>query len=828
MPAFYVLFALGVLSLSIAPQLLPIHYSFFALLLLALISLWLGVRGLAVPFSGRVKIGLLSILGLLLGLAWGNYSGQLLRAEQLNPALEGRDLLVRGRIQGLPVAAGERMRFTLALDEFAAVNANTFGAKGLKEMRLPSSIQLSWYAFSPYQKVQYKKSNEKTATLPELVPGQVWQLQVRLKRPRGLVNPAGFDYQAWLLRKGIGATGYVRTNTNNQCVNCSAPEAWLGLSVQVDQWRYALQQWLLHTSQSSEKGILVALLIGESTQVDKQQWLRMQQTGTSHLIAISGLHVGFLAMFGYALGLLLGRIVQSCWHRLPAQYVAYGSAIFFALGYSALAGFNIPTLRTFLMLALFYWLAIWRRQGRIVDIYCFALAWVVLLDPLAGFDMGFWLSFGAVGLLLLYFTGRFSVQPKPRGFSRLSLTTMFVGFSRSQWVMFVGLLVPLSVFINSVSLTAPLANFIAIPLVTFLVVPSLLLAATVHAFWPWLSLHLLWVAEQGMILLKYWLDWLLALAPGQLNPIVHFSPELAALMALSAFLVLLPRGLLSVWFGWLGLALGSLLTVLGPAHLPPLKITVLDVGQGTAVVVQAPDGTLVYDAGPRYSPNFEAGSAIVMPYLFSEGMASIDKLVLSHMDRDHVGGAESLLTRLKVGELLIGEQPRTADVSIYTRAQSCHGYPAWRWGEVDFQFLHWAINPRSNANNHSCVLLIRYKDQSILLPGDAEQEVEAQLQRNPELPKPLTVLLAGHHGSRTSSSAAFVAATLPEHVIYSTGFGNQHGHPHPLVQQRFAAIGAQAWNTATAGALQLVWTEEGTLTLVAYRQRHKRYWFSLD
>lgn len=835
MPIYLILFAGGVISASFLPQLPSLAWGglFIPLMIFAY---W--ARGASTYALRLCAPALVQVSAFLVGCGWGVYCGQGLLGLQLPQHQANHEFLVTGFVDGLPQADQLRTRFVLKVDQVTNLSG-TVDTSWVPD-NAPLKLQLGWYFAARH-------------SMPSTIKtGDYWQLRVRLKAPRGFVNPAGFDYQAWLLRRHIGATGYVVDDRRNQLL--PVPSKALSFTRWIDVQRYQLQQWLLAHSDSSERGILVALLIGDGALVDKTQWQRMQQTGTNHLIAISGLHVGFLAIFGFYIGLWLGKAIQLCGvYRCPALILAYASAIGCALFYSALAGFNIPTLRTAIMLTLFYWLAIHRRSVRGVDIYCVALALVVILDPLAAFDMGFWLSFGAVGLLLFYFSGRYLFKrhlPKryisrryPQPWQGFAPAQLLMGFIRSQWVMFIGLLVPLSLLIHSVSLLAPLANFIAIPLITFFVVPCLLLAAALQGLVPGISQVLLHCAETAMEYLAIWLDVLLEASQGKLNPIVAFTPGVVALLLVSCVIVLLPKGLITRSLGYVGILLSLLLAfVLPPPAQSGLRVTVLDVGQGTAVVVevfaQSQRHTLVYDTGPAYSDDFDAGSAIIAPYLRSRGITRINTLVVSHLDKDHAGGLDGLLGHLAVDELLLGELPRQyqsgpagnavgqlIDNQAGTR---CHQASPWRWGDVDFRFITWTVATRASSNNHSCVLLIHYAGQYILLPGDIERDVEQQLVRSRQLPQTIDLLLAAHHGSQTSSTAGFINYTNPRAVVYSAGYGNRYGHPHPKVRARYQAMGSQEWNTATEGALVFEWHDQHRQPEVAYRRQYRRYWFAND
>lgn len=783
-------FALGVIGASYLPG-LPAVY---------LCGLWLAVLWLLPARSWCVYGWCFG-----LGLAWGITMGHQLLAGQLDERLEEDRHWVQGWIEDIPHQDDDKIRFVLRLDTKATRDS----------AKIPERLQLSWY-----QRGQL--------TPRQLIPGQYWQFHVKLKRPRGLVNPGGFDYHAWLLRRGFGATGYIA-----QAQQLAAPGA-MPLQSRIDSWRWSLQQWVLNNSQSNSRAILVALLIGDSSGMAKSQWQLVQQTGISHLIAISGLHVGFLALVGYCLGLGLGRCLQGLGATTPAQRWAYVCAIVFATGYSALAGFNIPTVRTLIMLSVFYLAALFYRPARLSHIYHWALALVLMIDPLAAFDRGFWLSFGAVALLILAFSGRYkTAQDKIPLRWRHRLLSQLIIYGRSQWVMFIGLLVPLAWLINSTPLLSPIANFIAIPLITFFVVPCLLLGAALAFLHPGLGNILLSLAAGACDYLIQGLEVLLQQAPAWHNPVLAFSLPAALLLLMATIILLLPQGLLPRWLGYMALSLGLASSAWPQPTATALQLSVLDVGQGTALVVSTANHHLVFDTGPEYSKDFDGGTGIVLPYLHAQGIRQLDALVISHWDMDHAGGYAGLMAAMSPRHFYWGEPLRTGQntitqslnaAAISAPGKNCHQESPWVWDQVEFQFLTRPLNLRDSPNNQSCVLLIRYRDQTILLPGDLESSGEWALLRGDQLPAKLTLLMAAHHGSNSSSNPGFVAYTQPQWVIYSAGYKNQHNHPHPKVQQRFNVRGSHALNTADSGALVFRWNTKGEMEWFAARDRYQRYW----
>lgn len=733
------------------------------------------------------KIYFKVLLVFFCGFFWGVFCGQRALDNIFPAGLVGQDVVVRGRIIDLPQLDGRRQRFVLKIN-----HAENMAGENLTNV-FSSHVQLSWYALKP-----------------ELITGQLWQMQVRLKTPRGFMNPQGFDYEAWLVRRNIGAVGYVRNSQENQLLG--APQ-----KNDLGYWRWSLRTWLLSKNSNPERGVLLALLIGDRSLITSNQWQLLQQTGTNHLIAISGLHIGFVALLGLLCGGFIGRLINLLCYRFPPLLLACIMATAFALFYSALAGFSLPTQRALIMVLVAQYTYFRRQTFRPLDGLLLAFVLVLIADPLAAYDMGFWLSFGAVGVLLIAFVGR--IPTAVRNVPGRNLLY-------SQWVIFVGLLVPLAILVNTTSLFAPLANIVAIPLVTFVVAPSLLVASASHQVMPLLGEVLLDVAGYGVHFLFWLLRQLVALGEGHANPIVAFHPRALVLAALGLLLILLPRAIPARWLGYPAL----LVALFIPAKSSvPLRITVMDVGQGLAVVVQTMHHVLVYDAGPSYGEDFDAGEGILVPYLHSQGLSHLDALIISHNDRDHAGGVKGLMGAMAVDHIWWGEPARTHALAVVQQpnpkhSRSCHDMPSWEWDQVKFRFLTWPISPNTKPNNYSCVLLIDYQGQTILLPGDIDQQVERQLMLQGDLPATLNLLLAAHHGSRTSSSTAFVEYLRPTQVVFSAGYRNQHGHPHPLVVERFAQVGSLTFSTAESGAIEFIWAQGEAVEIVEYRHRQRRYW----
>jgi competence protein ComEC len=769
MPALLLTFASGILITGFFSRLPPLSS---LLLLIPLLLLLMVIR----------RRLLLLMFTFAVGASWGVIYGHYAVGNILSDSLAGEDIWVTGRIVELPLTEERRQRFLVDIEEASI--------EGVELVPFPSRVQISWYETPTHVKA-----------------GERWRLLVRLKQPRSFVNPGGFDYEGWLLRRGIGAVGYVRAHSANQLLQNPA-------AFDRHHWRYRLQQWLLDTTQSPRRGVLLALLIGDRSLIEPEQWQDLQQTGTNHLVAISGLHVGFVALLGLWLGKGLGRLLSSFLHGFPVAFSACFCASGLALFYSTMAGFSLPTQRALIMVLVAQVAYLLQRSFRPRDGLLLAFVLVVVRDPLAAFDPGFWLSFAAVAVLLLAFVGRAT----PRALQIPGTSLVY-----SQWVVFIGLVLPLALLINSVALLAPLANLIAIPLVTFLVVPPLLLAAALQDLLPGLSHWLVQVADLGLAGLFWWLELLLGLGRLRLNPPVIFNAHSLWLAALGLLLLLLP-----LYFPGRRMGYGVVLIALLLPGTPraPLKVTVMDVGQGLAVVVQTPHHTLVYDTGPTFGENFEAGGGIILPYLRQQRVRSLDAVVVSHNDNDHAGGVRGLLAGMSVRRLWWGQTPVYLIPELID-SWSCHTEPdtAWQWDEVRFRLVATPGRFHTTPNDSSCVLLVEYKEHAILLPGDITRNVEQYLAGLDDLPARLTLLLAAHHGSKTSSSASFVNHFQPEIVVYSTGYSNRYGHPHSLVSARFNAVGSRELNTATSGALEFIWTAEGEQKIIEFRQQQRRYWY---
>lgn len=719
----------------------------------------------------RLAIGLAALLA---GFGWAGARAHLRLADALPTVWEGRDVAVEGRVMDLPQASGEGVRFV-----FEVLRA---------EAPVPRRLLITWY-----------RSREEDAPLPQVEAGERWRLTLRLKQPHGSANPHGFDYEAWLLERGLRATGYVRTAPPPERLG----EGEGGVMAAVHRLRARVRdRFLAVLGDAPYAGVLVALTVGEQRAIPVAQWEVFRRTGISHLISISGMHVSFVA-------LLAGGALGFCWRRvpalalrLPARKAAALAAMAAATAYALLAGMGIPVQRALIMLTVVAGSLLLGREPAAGRVLALALLAVLVIDPWAVLAAGFWLSFCAVGIILFLLGGRIGAAGGWRDAARVQLG-----------ITLATLPVLLALF-QSFSLVSPLANALAIPAVSFVVTPLALLAMVLPVD------ALLRLAHVLTALTMQPVEWLAA-TPYALWQQAAVPAWLVAAGVAAALLLLAPRATPGKPAALV--VLGGLLA--WPAARPEpgaLRATVLDVGNGLAVHLQTARHDLLYDTGPPYGPLADAGGRVVLPYLAASGVTRLDKLVLSHDDADHVGGAASVLEGMPVASVLAGE-PGTLAVAGGPPVVACAAGMRWEWDGVRFDVLHpvAGLPPARRNNDDSCVIRVEAAGGSLLLVGDIEQRAEAGLLRRADVAS--SVVIAAHHGSRSSSSPAFVDAALPEAVVFSVGYRNPFGHPHPAVWARWAEAGARNWRTDSQGAVEIR-IDGGGVELGAERERRPRYW----
>ena len=683
------------------------------------------------------------LIWLTLGLAWSLAAVLIQDRARLPVEWQQTDLLVSGVIVGLPERTETGWRFTFKLDQEQT------------HPNLPGRLRLNW-------------RGER-----ELNAGERWDLVVRLRRPHGNLNPGGFDYEKWLFRHRIGATGYVRDDPRNQLR--AKASAW-----SLSSWREGLRARIDQAlADRDERGLIRGLAIGDRSAISDQQWEVLLATGTNHLLAISGLHVGIVAGLAASVVLAWWRRVPRWARVIPSQKAAAVAALLAGAFYALLAGFSIPTQRAVIMLAVGLSGILLARHWRPVDLLLLAAVAVVLIDPFAVLDVGFWLSFAAVAIILFLLVGRDRVPG------------MVHSLILIQLALFVGLLPWTAGFFERVAWTAPLANLVAVPLVSFVVVPLALLGTVLLLVPGPIGAWVLWLAAVVLQGLMWLLDGFASLPIERQLPAVSTAALLLAVIG--GIWLMMPRQWPARWLG----VLLFLPLLLPRSQLPPYgyyDLLALDVGQGLSIVVRTRHHSLVYDTGPSWRSGSDAGERIVVPALHALGIRKLDGLIISHEHDDHAGGADAVIRRFRPDWIIAG-QPQ----SHAFESEQCVDGHRWEWDGVIFE-TRFADRARS-ANDASCVLKISGRPMTALLTGDIEWLGERLLMVDGRLEADL--LLVPHHGSRTSSDEKFLDAVSPSLAWVSTGYLNRQGHPHAEVVKRYQARQIPLYNTAFCGALRL-------------------------
>jgi competence protein ComEC len=680
-------------------------------------------------------------------------------AARLPAAFEGDSLVVEFIVADFPSTDGAAVAFL---------------ATPVDDARLPARIRLSWY--QPPVNIRF---------------GDCWRLEVRLRRPRGARNPGTFDYEGWLFREGIAATGYVVAGHRNRLLR-SPP-----FSQVAELRRRFVDRVIALVEDPDQAAVLVALVVGTRHLLSAEQWQRYAATGTSHLMAISGLHIGLAAGGAYLLTLFLAGVSPGGARQRNHQRAAIVCSIVVASMYAAIAGFAVPARRASLMLLLAAMALLSGRRPRLSVIISAAAVAIALTDPLATMTPGFILSFTAVAILL--WVGR----------RRAGLATL-------QLMLLCGLLPLVAVLFDRISFAALPVNLLAVPLFGFVTVPLSLLGFLCDGPLRPLGDQALLLAAMSIALLEKGLTLLAGMRWASIA-----VPALAGVawlyIAVPALWALLPPG----WPGRSAAAIGIVATLLYQPARPAFGcalVTVLDVGQGLAIVVETQRRTLLYDTGPSYRGGGSAAASVLLPYLRHRGVRELDRLVVSHADLDHAGGVWAMLDAIPVRRILAGEP--LSGVS----ALPCRAGQSWSYDGIDFQVLYPPLMADVQGNDRSCVLLLQAGEHRVLLSGDIEAAAEHRLVAAQSLPR-VDALIVPHHGSRTSSTAPFVEALRPSFAIVSSASGNHWGFPKPDVVQRWQSVGAELLNTATSGSIELrVCAASELESIREYRHDNRRIW----
>jgi len=770
--------------------------------------------------------------GLLFGLT--GWRASQFAAASLNPALEGRDVAVTGVVASLPQPFDLGQRFRFAPDSSALEG---------QPVALPGLLELAWYAPAAERPEGFDAQGA-PALAPLAAPraGERWQFTVRLKAVHGSVNPHGFDFELSQWEQGVQASGYVRAARHDPRPQRLSPAGW---QHPVTQLRQHLRERIYQqVADPSAAGLIAALVVGDQAAIGRSDWDVFRATGVAHLMSISGLHI---TMFAWLAGLLVGGL----WRRSPALCLRWPAAsaalvggVLLALAYALFSGMGIPAQRTLLMLAC---VALLRHSGvrwPWPQVWLLTCAVVVAFDPWALLQAGFWLSFVAVGIL-------FASDSRATSAVGVRATGRFSSMFREQWVITLAL-APLSlVLFGQVSLVGLVANALAIPLVTLLITPLVMLGTLISGLWQ--------LAAELLLLLMALLRWLAAL-PWAVWQVAQ-APGWAAAAGVLGGVLLVLRLPWSLRLGGVPLLLPVLLWQPALPALGQFELLAADIGQGSAVLVRTAQHALLFDAGPRYSQDSDAGQRVLVPLLRALGVW-LNTLVLSHRDSDHIGGAAAVLATQSQARVISSFDPvdlvgPAGDASAMTDATGravpwagtrCQAGQGWHWDGVDFELLHPLDEDYASAkktNPLSCVLRISNGQQSALLTGDIEQAQEASLvQRQAGDNRHLTGALAGpqapltrrtasnhlhsdvlvvpHHGSLTSSSALFLQAVQPRLALVQAGYRNRFGHPAGPVLVRYADQQIKVLDTPHCGAV--TWRSWRPDAPQCQRQTDLRYW----
>ncbi len=757
--------ALAVLTGVLAAQALPAQLPIIVNLAAAVVALC------ALRFPRARWIALI-----VLAFAWSALRGQWAMDARLPVELEGRDFDVIGVVDELPQRREDASLFVLRI-ETAELAGEPVSLGGL--------ARLSWYAVDD----------------PEIAPCSRWQLRVRLKRPRGLVNTSGFDFERYAVERGINAVGYVREVTKAR--ELPAP------MLCVDRWRDRIARGIAAAViDPHDAHLLQALAVGDTRGLTPADWDVARANGVTHLLSISGFHVGVAALFGAWLARAFCWLLPALLLRLPRPLIESSAALLAAIGYGALAGNSLPTLRTVLMIGVFALTRGTRRNSSVPQSLALAAMVLLLVDPLSVLGAGFWLSFVGVAFLMLGLE-------LPR-----SLIGHLKALGSAQMVMTLSLL-PLSFwFFGQTSSLGGVSNLLAVPLVSVAIVPLALIAALSLLIWAPLATPFLiggaWLAHG-----QWWLWQVIATWPGAHWTLPEISPLALSLATLGAAWLFLPRGLPLRWLG-LFLFLPLLMPVIKRPPLGGFDALFIDVGQGLSVLVRTHDHAMIYDAGARFPSGFDLGSAAVLPSLHGLGVESLDLAFVSHADNDHAGGMPAVLSEWQQAEVFGGEAGR-GDITL----QPCRDGQRRDFDGVAIRVVRPLAQDAkgTKSNDQSCVVLVEGQGGRLLLTGDistrAEPAIASMLAADDSRPLLLSV---PHHGSNRSSSQAFINALHPRLAVASAAWLSRFGHPHPLVVKRYADAGVPMLNTADSGAVMIHVAADGSFDVVKQRERRRAYW----
>src|SRR5450830_1233225 len=784
------MFVFGVWVLQQLPELPSIYW---ALLLIPCLFLAFLFHRTSRPYFLFGRNGFLLVAAFAAGFFWASGYAHHRLADDVPSDWQGKNIQIIGVVASMPQQLERSDRF-----EFDVESVLTQDDGRNQVVKIPAHISLAQYS------TEFGSNHAAENPTSQFHAGERWKLTVRLKQPHGTLNPHGFDFEMWALEHNIRATGYVRKDERNQKLsNFVMRPAYIVEAIREDI-RTRMQRVLVN---QPYEAVLRALAIGDESGISQNDWQVFLKTGTNHLMSISGLHITMRAGLLYGLVHALWRRVELLTLAIPARKAAVVAGMLAALAYALIAGFSIPTQRTLYMLAVFGF-ALWQsRSVSISRVLSYALLLVTLIDPWAVLSPGFWLSFGAVAVMSYAAGGRLG---RPHWLREAV---------HVQWAVTLGLIPLLLVLFQQFSIISPVANAVAIPLISLVVVPLTLLGSFLPIDWP------LQLAHSIMTFCFKGLQWL------ALWPLSTWQQHAPATWTLPVALVgivwmLLPKGFPLRWLGLSGLLPMFLLVPTSP-QLGTMQVSVLDVGQGLAVVIHTKTHTLLYDTGPRYSSQSDSGSRIIIPYLRGEGLAKLDGLVIGHNDDDHSGGALSVLAQVPVA-WLASSLPDAAPELQAVKHLRCFAGQGWTWDGVRFEMMYPDYASYENAslkdNDRSCVLKVTSQFGSLLLTGDIEAKSESSILASRDGLLKSDIIVAPHHGSKTSSTPDFVSTVNPSAVVFTVGYLNRFGDPKAQMIDRYEEINSRIYRSDADGAVLLDFTQQQGISIQRWRQHAKRYW----
>lgn len=713
--------------------------------------------------------------------------------DELPNAWEQRNIEVIGVVATMSEVTNRGERFRFDVEQVVTPDA-----------QVPKHIALTDYQGNAWHHSMQQAGKTPPQRVAKFKAGERWIMTVRLKRPHTTYNPHGYDFEAWALAHRIRAIGSIRSKSKMQKLSDFVWRPGYLVESGREKVGSRISQVLANKPYA---GVIRALVIGEDSQISPQNWDVYLRTGVNHLMSISGLHITMLAGLAFSLTTSLWRRFPRLVLKMPTRKAATIVGAFVALAYASLAGLSVPTQRTLYMLTTFAIALLLSRRVPMSRVLAIALVVVVLLDPWSVIAPGFWLSFSAVAIITY------------ASVNRLKVRHWFTEAVNTQWSVTLGLLPLLILMFGQASIVSPIANAFAIPVISLLVVPLAIMGALIPFDFV---LHISqWVLEICMQVLNW-----LASSPFATWQQASVPMWAIGLAVLGTLLLLLPRGFPQRWLGLL-MMLPMLFVVPEKLAEGEMKVTVLDVGQGLSVVVKTASHTMVYDTGQQYNEESDAGRAVIVPYLRSQGIKQLDALVISHDDSDHSGGAASVMSQMPIQWL--ASSYTLPEITKPTPTQlRCYAGQKWIWDKVRFEVLYPMAESYRQAeitdNNRSCVIKVISRHGTVLLTGDIEKEAEEMLLKMQKYRLKSNVLVVPHHGSKTSSTEPFIKAVGAKYTVFTVGYLNRFKHPKPQVVGRYLENKSTIYRSDHHGAIVLDFKQESDLQVSVWRLEDAKYW----